>query len=47
MHFAISPVLLGSGEHLFTGIDLPKLGYRRSEHVPTPGATHVVLTKRE
>jgi dihydrofolate reductase len=46
MHLAMSPVMLGSGEHLFAGLDLPKLGYRRSEHVPTPGATHVVLTKQ-
>lgn len=46
MHFAISPVLLGSGEHLFAGIDLPKLGYRCSEHVPTAKAMHIVLTKR-
>ncbi len=47
MHLAIAPVLLGSGEHLFAGLDVPKLGYQRSEHVPTPGATHVVLKKRE
>jgi dihydrofolate reductase len=46
MHFAISPVLLGTGEHLFAGIDLPELGYECTEHVSTPGATHVVLTKR-
>jgi dihydrofolate reductase len=46
MHFAISPILLGSGEHLFADIDLPKLGYQRSEHVATEGATHVVLTRR-
>ena len=45
MHLAISPVLLGSGENLFAGIDLPKLGYQGTEHVPTPNATHVVLTK--
>jgi dihydrofolate reductase len=45
MHVAISPILLGSGEHLFAGIDAPKLGYRCSEHVATPSATHVVLTK--
>ncbi len=46
MHLAISPVLLGSGENLFTGMDLPKLGYERTEHVSTPSATHVVFTKR-
>lgn len=45
MHLAISPVLLGSGEHLLAGVDLLKLGYRCTEHVPTAGATHVVLSK--
>jgi dihydrofolate reductase len=45
MHLAISPVLLGSGEHLFGGIDLPKLGYQCTEHVPTPNATHVILAR--
>jgi dihydrofolate reductase len=45
MHIAISPVLLGSGEHLLAGIDTPKLGYRCTEHVATANATHVVLTK--
>jgi hypothetical protein len=38
-------VLLGSGEALLTGIDLPALGFRVAEHVPTQAATHVVLTK--
>jgi dihydrofolate reductase len=46
MHLAISPILLGSGEHLLAGIDMPRLGYQVTEHVPTPKATHVVLTKR-
>jgi dihydrofolate reductase len=45
MHLAIAPVLLGSGEHLLAGIDLPKLGYRCTEHIPTPAATHVVLKR--
>jgi dihydrofolate reductase len=44
-HLAISPVLLGSGEALFAGIDLRKLGYRCVEHVPTEAATHVVVAK--
>jgi dihydrofolate reductase len=47
MHLAISPVLLGSGEHLLAGIDAPKLGYRCTEHVATPNVTHVVLTRGE
>jgi dihydrofolate reductase len=46
MHLAISPILLGSGEHLFTAVDAPKLGYECTEHVPTANATHVILTKR-
>ena len=46
MHLAIAPVLLGSGEHLLAEIDVPALGYECTEHVPTAGATHVVLTKR-
>jgi dihydrofolate reductase len=45
LHLAISPVLLGSGERLFDGLDLVKLGYQCREHVTTPGATHVVLEK--
>ncbi len=45
MHFAVSPILLGSGQHLLAGIDTPKLGYRCAEHVTTAHATHVVLTK--
>lgn len=45
VHLAVSPVLLGSGEHLFAGIDTLKLGYRCIEHVPSTKATHVVLAK--
>jgi dihydrofolate reductase len=46
MHLAVSPVLLGSGEHLLAGIDAPQLGYHCIDHVATPNATHFVLTKR-
>jgi dihydrofolate reductase len=46
MHIGIAPVLLGSGEHLFAGIDVPGLGYRLSEHVPTKAVTHLVFVKR-
>jgi dihydrofolate reductase len=45
MHVAVSPILLGSGEPLFAGINLPALGYRRTEHVAAEKATHVVLAK--
>jgi dihydrofolate reductase len=45
MHLAISPILLGSGEHLLAGIDLPALGYAITERVATDKATHIVVTK--
>jgi dihydrofolate reductase len=45
LHVAISPRLLGSGEHLLYGLDLVALGYVCTTHVPTDAATHVVLTK--
>ena len=45
IHLVISPVLLGRGEQLLTGIDLLSLGYKRTEHAATEHATHVVLTK--
>jgi dihydrofolate reductase len=47
MHLVISPVLLGSGEHLLGGIDLTRLGFECTEHVPTASATHLVLTRRK
>ena len=43
MHLAISPILLGQGEPLFEGIDLPALGYRVKEHVSTEAAVHLVV----
>jgi dihydrofolate reductase len=46
VHLALSPALLGKGEALLTGIDMTKLGFECTEHLATPQATHVVLTKR-
>jgi dihydrofolate reductase len=46
MHLVVSPALLGSGECLFHGIDLPALGYQLTDHVPSPGATHIILTRQ-
>jgi len=45
LHFAIAPVMLGTGEAMFAGIDLPALGFRVSAHVATEHATHIVLAK--
>ena len=46
MHIAISPALLGAGERLFEGVHLPALGYACTQHVATPLATHVVLSRQ-
>ena len=46
LHLAISPVVLGSGEHLFNGLDLSALGYECEKHVSGERATHVFLRKR-
>ncbi|MBZ9798145.1 dihydrofolate reductase family protein [Mesorhizobium sp. ES1-4] len=45
MHLAISPVLLGTGESLFAGLDMPKLGYQCTEQVATELATHVMIER--
>ena len=47
MHLAYAPVLLGSGENLFAGIDAVSLGYQCVEHTATKSATHVVIRKRQ
>jgi dihydrofolate reductase len=45
LHLAMSPVLLGTGESLLSGIDLVQLGYRVTKRVPTLETMHIVLTK--
>jgi dihydrofolate reductase len=46
MHLAVSPVLLGKGEPLLQGLDLPALGYEVERHVPGERAVHVFIRKR-
>ena len=45
MHLAVSPILLGSGEHLLSGIDLLELGYKCAECVPGARAVHYVIAR--
>lgn len=45
MHLAMAPVLLGAGEALFSGLNLPALGYVCTERTATPRATHIVLSR--
>ena len=46
LHLALSPVLLGTGEHLFHGIDLHALGYACEKCIAGERATHLFLRKR-
>jgi dihydrofolate reductase len=45
LHLAISPVILGSGENLFAGIDARALGYACTQLEAGEKATHAVLTR--
>ena len=45
LHLALRPVLLGAGEQLWSGIDLPALGYECVRSVAGERATHVFLRK--
>jgi dihydrofolate reductase len=45
MHLAVSPILLGSGQHLLAGLDLPALGYRCTEGIPGAKAAHYVIAR--
>jgi len=46
LHVAVRPVLLGAGEALWAGMDLPALGYEAVKHVAGERAMHVYLRKR-
>ncbi len=45
MHLALSPVLMGEGEHLFSGLNLHELGYKPIKTVPGENATHVLIER--
>jgi dihydrofolate reductase len=50
MHLAFAPVFLGAGEHLFAGpdgyrIDLPGLGFTKTQTLYGKKTIHVILTK--
>jgi dihydrofolate reductase len=47
MHLAMSPVLMGEGEHLFAGINLDQLGFGVAQSVAGENATHILIEKRK
>jgi dihydrofolate reductase len=46
LHIAVRPILLGSGENLWDGIDMHALGYECTKQVAGERAIHVFLRKR-
>jgi len=46
MHLAYAPVLLGSGECLLAGMDLPALGYQVKANIKTANSLHVTIVKK-
>ena len=46
LHLVIRPVLMGSGEQFWNGIDLHALGYECAKHVAGERTMHVFLSKR-
>ena len=47
LHFALRPILMGSGEPLFSGLDLRALGYQVADSIPGERAMHVIIRKKE
>ena len=45
MHLVLTDVLLGSGESPFADVDLPALGYRVRELIPSTTVTHVLIDR--
>jgi dihydrofolate reductase len=45
LHLAQRPVILGSGESLFDGLNIRELGYKVDRSVQGERATHVLITK--
>ena len=45
MHLAVSPILLGAGEPLLAGLDLPKLGYTCEKSVTGERAVFYSITR--
>jgi dihydrofolate reductase len=45
MHVALTPSILGTGEHLFEGIDMIGLGYKCIQSTPSSKVLHVIIAR--
>ncbi len=45
LHLAIAPTLLGKGENLLAGLDLPTLGYQVTQHKASDNAMHTIISR--
>jgi dihydrofolate reductase len=46
LHFALSPVFMGAGENLWSGLDMNALGYQCDEVVQGERATHLIVRRK-
>ncbi len=46
MYLALAPALLGAGENLWAGLDMPALGYQCDGYVPGEKAAHLSVRRR-
>ena len=46
LHLALAPALLGAGENLFEGLNLPALGYVVVRRAASEAAMHVIVERR-
>ncbi len=46
LHLAVSPAVMGRGEHLMHGLDLRALGYQVTDQVPGERAMHMFIRRR-
>jgi dihydrofolate reductase len=45
IHLAIAPILIGSGEPLLSGLDLPALGYQVAKHEASEAVIHITIVR--
>jgi dihydrofolate reductase len=46
LHFVLVPMLLGSGERIFEGLDGLSDGYQVAEYTPSKTVAHVRIVKK-